>query len=137
MKTDDALRQLGEFFGVLPSFRDLARQEHVTSTDTQKALLQANGLVLDNDGAIHQALATFQAVEKAQQYPRELIIQSRQAQVVAIPGVSQWQVLDWEEGSAIIAEGNNRQSSTLALPALPSGVYDLSFSASVGNGVVT
>ena len=52
MTDQEILRQISDYFGILPSYCDFSGQERVTSDETRKAFLAANGVDVSSNAAI-------------------------------------------------------------------------------------
>ncbi|MDW4498951.1 4-alpha-glucanotransferase [Sulfitobacter sp. D35] len=118
----EALDALAELYGIHPSFVDLGGVTHETSPDTKRALLRANGLDVASETQIVETLAAETARRSSRRYPEEIIVESGSPTSLDFGGGAEWSVT--EDGTeTVVAEG--RGSGTIALPALPSGVYDL------------
>jgi 4-alpha-glucanotransferase len=108
---DPALDRLAELAGILPSYRDLDKREHVASPETKRALLDAMGL--DGDPVPHLA-----RLEPALGGLPPALACVADAQRTAEPGLSfdAWR-LETEGGDALEGRGT--------LPALPPGLHRL------------
>ncbi len=122
MTSDQALRELADGFGILPSYHDMSGHEHQTDRDTQIALLRANGLMLDTDAMIFEALSHRRNSDIRQQFPGEIIIQSGVPWRLD-PGVGISWAVTLDGDTSICCKGNC--DGGLNLPALPSGLHDL------------
>jgi len=122
MKSKTDLDTLAEAYGILPNFRDLSGTTHPTSPDTQRALLRANGVEVDNDSMISEALAEARAIAKTRAHPTEIVVRSKQPLTLPISAGAEWR-MQFEDGSAGSAEG--RSEGKIRLPLLPSGIHTL------------
>lgn len=122
MNAGRALKNLAAEFGILPSYFDLAGNEIFTSPDTQKALLRANGLCLDNDAMIVEALKSETARAKARIIPANLVVNAGQSVRFSYPEQANWRVVS--ETRAIACFGRSG-SDGINLPPLASGIYAL------------
>lgn len=122
MSADEALAALADRFGILPAFHDLSGVERRVSRDTQVALLRANGLDVGSDALIRETLAEGTALDAERWCPTELIVTSRTPCVLEFGAGARWHLCgDCPE--TLLAEGGGEEG--IALPPLPSGVYDL------------
>lgn len=120
MSSSDALNALADRFGIFPSFYDLNGVLRTTSIETNKALLRANGLQLDSDAMILEALAQIRARDAERKFPSEIIIASGKPSTVNIEFNGEWRV-ELEGLGTIAAEG--RAEGEINLPPLVSGVH--------------
>lgn len=123
MNSDQALSALAGHFGILPSFHDMSGQEYQTERDSQIALLRANGLVLDNDAMIFEALHLKQHEAHQQRFPEELIVTSATASVLDVGARLSWSIT--AEGTSQHLFNGIGDDRGIALPPLASGFYDL------------
>lgn len=121
-----ALDALAEACGILPGFRDLGGTTRPTSPDTQRALLRANGVAVDSEAMVAEALAATRAEARARVHPREIVVRRGEAVAVAIDMPSEWRLVP-EDAPGIATEG--RASGRIVLPPLPSGVHALTIGA--------
>lgn len=119
------LDALAQRYGIATHYFDFSGQRHVASPETHKALLRANGLTVDNDAMVHEALEYIDAKDAARQCPIEVVLNSNTLNVLWFAFGTHWQVTCVETGS-IAAEGHVQDQITL--PPLASGIYDLAFS---------
>lgn len=122
MNAGRALKNLAAKFGILPSYFDLAGNEIITSADTQKALLRANGLYLDNDAMIVEALKSETARTKARTIPANLVVNAGQSVHFNNPEQANWRVIS--ETQTIACFGRSGCDG-IRLPPLASGIYAL------------
>lgn len=134
MTGKQSLELLADHYGILRSFRDMSGQEHSVSPDTQMALLRANGLQLDNDAMIREALRTLVAEDIARSVPREIVVQARAPVVLDLPDNSDWQ-LQLEGSERATAQGRGREG--LQLPPLLAGVHNLTVQVGAHHNEVT
>jgi len=128
------LAQLADICGVLPSFYDLQGNERPTTPETQKALLAANGIDVSSDEAIRNSLNAIRFEIQDRWFPKEIIVESgvEAPQVFGLGAT--WQLrLDGE--TTVTAEGEPRDFITV--PALTSGIYELTATASGRTEIVT
>ena len=121
-----ALDALAEACGILPGFRDLGGTMRPTSPDTQRALLRANGVAVDSEAMVAEALAAIRAEARARVHPREMVVVRGGAVTVPVDVPSDWHLV-LEDAPGIMAEG--RASGRIDLPPLPSGVHALTIGA--------
>ncbi|MDI3336873.1 4-alpha-glucanotransferase [Defluviimonas aestuarii] len=122
MKEDEALERLADRMGILPSFHDLGGTKRCISPETQKALLQANGLDVGSEALIREALAEETARDEERTCPAQVILNSRARSALDFGAGAQWRLHD-DGSDGVLAEGGGEES--ISLPPLPSGVYDL------------
>lgn len=128
------LAALSDLCGILPSFWGLDGGERITSPDTQRALLAANGIDVSDDAAIAASLAALRHEIDDRWFPEEIIIQSNTEAPQMFGLGAEWFVC--ADGSdEVVASGPPRDAITL--PPLPSGVYTLTATASGRTEVVT
>jgi 4-alpha-glucanotransferase len=128
------LAALADLNGILPSFYDLHGNERSTSPETQKALLNANGIDVSSDTAIANSLAELRHHIDDRWFPEEVIVESGVESFQNFGLGATWQ-LRLDESDLIVAEGEPRDHITL--PPLPSGIYSLTASASGRTEVIT
>jgi len=122
MNSDQALGQLAERCGIIASYWNIEGQEHIASPETQRALLRANGVMVDNDAMVHEVLAHIDATNSARRIPEELIIQSNLKHELSVDCSGHWRI-HCTDTNKIVAEGQARGQITL--PPLQSGIYEL------------
>jgi len=121
MRTD-TLSRLAAAHGILPGFRNLSGAEILTGPDTQRALLRANGISVDSNAMIAEALAIYHAEAAAQVHPGEMIVACNAAAQLGIAEGWDWHLVP-EGQTGIAAEG--RSAGQITLPPLPAGVHNL------------
>lgn len=134
MSADDALNALARWYGVLEEFRDLSGVVRPTGRDTRLALLRANGLQLDSDGMILEALSALTAADAARRYPREIIVERGTAKLLEFGAGAEWR-LEPEGGAGTAPAG--RDPDGIRLPALASGVHSLIVETGNGSEEIT
>ncbi|MGB7319082.1 MAG: 4-alpha-glucanotransferase [Planktotalea sp.] len=127
MTLDHDLAALSELCGILPGFFDFHGNERVTSPDTQRAMLAANGFDVSSDEAIRSELAALRAELEDRWFPYEIIVESGFPSAQNFGLGAQWE-LRLDETGELIATGD--PSDHITLPALPSGIYVLRATAS-------
>ena len=117
-----ALDVLADRHGILKSYHDMSGREQTISPDTQKALLRANGLQLDNDAMVREALSSLAAEDTARRFPSEMVVNAGVPVALDLPENSDWQLRI--EGSELeTAEGRGHEC--VYLPPLSGGVHEL------------
>lgn len=111
----EALDDLADRFGILSSYIDLAGVKQITGPDTQKALLRAAGLTIDNDAMICEAQAAVAAQQDNRLFAPEWVIKAGQATPMA-DTIAEWRILAADDE---ICAGRG------AVPPLKPGVYEL------------
>ena len=122
MGVSEDLDRLAARFGILPDYHDFDGERIGTSPDTQKALLRANGLSLENDAMIHELRCEFDAMDKARLFPQQLIIERGKPFECQFGADANWRVV-LEGQKKAFAQGSS--SVKISLPPLPGGVHDL------------
>jgi 4-alpha-glucanotransferase len=134
MSAHHDLAALADLCGILPSYHDLQGGERITSPETQKALLAANGIDVVNEASIHETLAAMRGAIEDRWFPEEVIIESGVTAPLDFGLGATWQLrLDGQE--TITAEGH--PCNFITLPPLPSGIYALTAQASGRTEFVT
>lgn len=128
------LSALAELCGILPHFYDLHGHERPTSMETQRALLAANGVDVSDDAAIHHSLNRIRHDLHDRWFPDEIIINSGEAAPQNFGLGATWE-LRLEGDTAIYAQG--APGDHITLPPLPSGIYELTASASGRTEITT
>lgn len=126
MSAPNDLDALAEAYGILPSFHDLSGAVQPTSPETKQALLRANGLALDNDAMIAEALAEFHATRYDRMHPPEKVVRSGEAFALPLSQETEWR-LEREGELCVAMEGHD--GAQIDMPALPSGVHTLTVMA--------
>ncbi|MEP5759964.1 MAG: 4-alpha-glucanotransferase [Litoreibacter sp.] len=134
MSVDHDLAALAELCGILPNYYDLHGNERISTPETQKALLSANGIDVSSDEAIHNSLNEMRNAIDDRWFPEEIIVESGVEASQNFGLGAEWQ-LRLDEDEAIFAVGEARDHITL--PPLPSGVYVLTATASGRTETVT
>jgi len=129
-----ALNDLARSYGIVAEFHDLSGALRPTSPDTVKALLRANGVEVDNDAMIRDALAERRMQEARRSLPQDLIIARGEPTSLGIAGTTSWQ-LTLESETDIALEGGH--SDILTLPPLPGGLHSLTLTHGGGSEIVT
>ncbi|MGH1464084.1 MAG: 4-alpha-glucanotransferase [Cognatishimia sp.] len=134
MTAHNELAALAELCGIMPDYHDAHGALRVTSPETQRALLAANGIDVTSDDAIRQSLTDMRHTIDDRWFPDEIILQSHQESPQNFGLGATWQLrLDGHD--AIYAQGD--PSDHITLPPLPSGVYELTASASGRTEITT
>jgi 4-alpha-glucanotransferase len=124
MTQDQALATLAERAGIVSEFRDMQGKTRVTTPDTQRALLTANGIECGSETQVRDSL---KAIERAPE-TQDILVESNQAATIKTPVSGGWAVHDDETG-CLVADGS--ADGAVTLPPLPSGIYVLSQSQNV------
>lgn len=119
MTADQTLALLAEHAGIVPEFRDMQGETRVTSPDTQRALLTANGIECGSDALTRQSLKAIGAAAD----PQDILLESNCAATIPTSFSGEWVLHDDETGGAV-AKGTSQKS--IAFPPLQSGIYALS-----------
>ncbi|MGR3292187.1 MAG: 4-alpha-glucanotransferase [Paracoccaceae bacterium] len=122
MNATIALNNLAEKFGILPQYRDLSRNTQIAGPDTLKAMLRANGLVLDNDRMVVEALADIQAKKDRRFCPVDVIVETGQPLALEFGAGAEWH-LTIEDKHVVGLSGRGKEQ--IILPALKSGLHQL------------
>jgi 4-alpha-glucanotransferase len=129
-----ALDDLADLCGILPSFYDLQGNERLTTPETQKAFLTANGIDVSSDAAVRRSLAALQYEISDRWFPQEIIVESGTAAPQNFGLGARWDLRS-DDSDSLIAEGV--PADYITLPPLASGVYVLTASASGRTEVIT
>lgn len=127
----ESLNALAGHFGIHHSYNDFDGNLIHTSVETQLALLRANGLQLDNDAMIAEALEAYVAAENDRWYPRELITGMGFGYECNFGLGARWSIeLDErvsEEEKLSLSSGalSGVADTHISLPPLPAGIHDL------------
>lgn len=134
MSVEDDLSALAEMCGILPNYYDLHGTERVTSPETQKAMLAANGIDVSSDDAIRKSLASLRHDIADRWFPDEIIVESHTEAPQNFGLGAEW-YLCLDGSDEVVTSG--APSDFIMLPPLPSGIYYLTASASERTEVVT
>jgi len=118
----DDLLALSDHFGILRSFHDFNGQERITSADTMRALLAANGVDASSDAAISDRLHHLRAEADHRWFPTEVIVEAFQKNEMDFGLAAAWEVTRWGKETPV-AEG--QAGDFITLPALEPDVYNL------------
>ena len=127
----DHLNALAGHFGIHPSYHDFDGNLVQTSVDTMLALLKANGLQLDNDAVIAEAVEEYVVAEQDRWFPRELITGTGFGYECNFGLGAKWHI---ELDPRITAQERELYPSNtlegfaethISLPPLPAGIHDL------------
>ncbi|AXI40585.1 4-alpha-glucanotransferase [Sulfitobacter sp. SK011] len=127
MNGDSTLDALCDLCGILPRYHDLQGQERITTLETQKALLRANGFDVTSDATIHETLSALRHELENRWFPQEIIIESNKTTPLDFGLGAAWEI-HLDDQDTVVAEG--RPADHITLPALKSGVYVLTASVS-------
>ncbi|MCF2869532.1 4-alpha-glucanotransferase [Octadecabacter sp. G9-8] len=134
MSVNHDLSALADLCGILPSFYGLNGGERVTSPETQRALLAANGIDVSNDDAIRASLHALRHEVDDRWFPQEVIVESGVETPQEFGLGAEWDIrLDGSD--EIIVSGEPRDYITI--PPLASGIYTLTASASGRTEIIT
>lgn len=128
------LAALAELCGVLPRYHDLQGHEHITTPETKRAILRANGFDITDEVTIHAALAKARFEIEDRWFPDEIIVESGQYTVLDFGLGATW-YLKPDDENTVVAKGF--PGDQITLPALKSGVYILTASASDRTEIIT
>ncbi|MEO9649984.1 MAG: 4-alpha-glucanotransferase [Roseobacter sp.] len=122
MNTDQTLKNLADLVGVFPEYKDMQRRVHVTTPDTQRAMLRANGLAVDTDAEVEESHAALLSAHSVQYVAHDVVVKVATICCIQVRAPVTWSVLSESSGN-ILAEGRSEDSVTL--PALPVGLHVL------------
>ena len=130
------LNALADHFGILPSFSDFDGNQIVTSRETKLALLRANGLELDNDAMVSEAVEAFIVADQNRWFPKELIVTADRPFDCNFGLGSTWQ-LELDERIGLTGDEapdsdqlEGKADTHIRLPALPAGIHELTIDVS-------
>ena len=127
----DKLNILARHFGIHPSFNDFDGNLIHTSIETQLALLRANGLALDNDAMLDEAIEGYVAVEEDRWFPHELVTGAGYGYECNFGLGAKWhielddQLSDAEKEQIDFDFLSGIAETHISLPPLPAGIHDL------------
>ncbi|TLP49309.1 4-alpha-glucanotransferase [Cohaesibacter sp. CAU 1516] len=127
----DKLNLLARHFGIHPNYNDFDGNLVNTSIETQIALLKANGLALDNEAMIDEAIAFYVAVEEDRWFPHELVTGAGYGYECNFGLGAKWHIelddqLSEDVRSQVHPDSLSGVADThISLPALPAGIHDL------------
>ncbi len=130
MSGNDALRDLGQYCGILPRFYDLQGHVHPTSDETYRALLNAEGYRVETEDDCRACLHDLRTKAAGRWFPEEVIIRAQTPWNLEFGLGATWRLTDTLSGE-VTAHGE--PADFIALPPLVDGVYLLR--ASVGDRV--
>lgn len=134
MSVNHDLSELADLCGILPAFYDLHGAERITSPETQRAILAANGIDVSTDAAISASLDTLRYERDDRWFPEEVIVQSG-VEASQFFGLGATWNLRLDGCDDIVAQGEPRENITL--PPLETGIYILTATASGRTETVT
>ena len=126
-----SLNALSAFFGIQPYYYDFDGQLVETSTETQLALLRANGLQLDDEEMLEQAVKDHVMAEQDRWFPRELVTSAGYDYHCAFGLGANWQIIldddlsDEDRQSAQEETLKGQAADHIILPPLPAGIHEL------------
>lgn len=127
MNTDADLAALADLCGILPAYHDLHGQQRITSPETQRALLAADGVDVSSPDAIRDSLAALRHRAGDRWFPEEVIVEvGREAHLGFGLGAT-WD-LRADIGNDPVAEG--AAADHITLPPLAPDIYVLTARAS-------
>ncbi|GAB4355626.1 MAG: 4-alpha-glucanotransferase [Kiloniellaceae bacterium] len=109
-----ALQALAEAMGILPEWHDLSGTRHVTTPETQRALLAAMGLAVADETAAQAALDDLHAQQAARRLPEELVTTANEETRVGLSQPADWRI-ELEDGG--IERGHAEDAIVIAPPA--------------------
>ena len=124
MSINAPLDKLAAHYGVFSSFKDLDRHIQPTSAETKLALLAGNGITVDNEAMIKEYLAAIKAQNAARRLPEEVIITAGQTNRIFNLQNVEWHV-QLEGGRTHSGHQDDEKNGDIILPAMPSGIHDL------------
>lgn len=122
MTDQEILRQIGDHFGILPSYHDFNGQERITSDETRKAFLAANGVDVSSDAAIAYEWHVLREETDHRWFPTEVIIEAFRPQDMSFGLGAAWQIRRWDD-TPIVTQG--QAGDFITLPSLEPDVYDM------------
>lgn len=128
MATSSPLLTLADYYGIEREYIDLAGVIRATSIDSIKALVLANGCdlsctELNNEKLVGDYLTSLAGQSSQWRLPIEMVLAADQANQIRVKHSTEWQLISIDD-SELSLEGQGVDSITL--PALASGVYQLS-----------
>ena len=134
MSAEHDLSALAELCGILPQYYDLQGRERITSTETQRALLRANGFDTSSGATIHEALTALRFEISDRWFPREIIVESGKVAPLEFGLGATWHLkIDGDDKTVAVGE----PADHITLPALASGIYVLTATASGRTEITT
>ncbi|WP_321338338.1 4-alpha-glucanotransferase [Breoghania sp.] len=127
----DNLNLLAGHFGIHPSYFDFDGNLIQTSVETQLAILRANGVQLDNDAMVEEAVQEYVIAERDRWFPRELIMGTGYGYECNFGLGARWsieldeRVTDEQRASVKPSSLKGIAETHISLPPLPAGIHDL------------
>nr|WP_321463875.1 4-alpha-glucanotransferase [uncultured Cohaesibacter sp.] len=127
----DKLNALAGYFGIHASYNDFDGHLVQTSVETQLAFLRANGLHLDSEAMLDEAVRFYINAEQDRWFPHELITGTGFDYQCNFGLGARWHILLDEDLSADIRDRVPADSLSgiadthISLPPLPSGIHEL------------
>ncbi len=126
-----SLNALSARFGIEPSYYDLHGQAIETSIETKLALLRANGLHLDNDAMLNEAVDAYVTAEQDRWFPREIITSADYDYHCNFGLGAAWRIIPDDDLSdearnalhQVALEG--QATDHIVLPPLPAGIHSM------------
>jgi 4-alpha-glucanotransferase len=126
---DGAFDRLAARFGVINSYRDYDGNEMAAPVKTKRMLLSAMGIHPATESEAASILASLEAADAEMRTAREHIVACRATSSIPLKGQCDWRLID-ENGQEI---GTGIASGKIDLPALESGVYQVSLTDGSGS----
>ena len=127
----DKLNALAGFFGIHKSYNDFDGNLVQTSVETQLAMLKANGLHLDNDAMLDEAIQHYVVAEQDRWFPRELITGTGFDYQCNFGLGARWHIVLDEDLPSDVKDTVPEEAlrgiaeTHISLPPLPSGIHEL------------
>jgi len=131
---DELITSLSTHFGIAKQFTDLAGVVHPTTTETQLALLRANGVDVDNKGVLRELNDDLRRQLAHRVLPHDLIIPSEKPFHRSLKHSVNWH-LSAADVPGFTLEG--RATDALIFPALEPGIYALTLTTKTYQESVT
>lgn len=109
-----ALQALAEARGILPEWHDIAGGHHVTTPETQRALLKAMGVAAATEAEAAESLAAEEARRAARRLPEELAVSAAAPLRIPLAAPTEWH-LELEDGGS--ESGRAEEAIQLTPPA--------------------
>ncbi|MEM1074792.1 MAG: 4-alpha-glucanotransferase [Pseudomonadota bacterium] len=129
MSADEQLARLAEDVGLLSEFKDMQGVVHVATPETQRALIEAEGLTARSAAQVAEARAALLNEKRCMALPRDTVVCAGQPASLNVKVPLEWTLLS-ENEEDILASG--QADERLDLPSLSSGVYPLHLKTAKG-----
>ncbi len=126
MSTDPDLAALADLCGILPAYHDLHGGQRITSPETQRALLAADGVDVSSPAAIRDSLAALRHAGQDRWFPEEVIIEAGAETHLGFGLGATWALRAGDD--EVVAEG--LPADHITLPPLAPDIYVLRAEAS-------